>query len=338
MGQVTSLFVRKVLGIVDGGARPVDRAAILRSVGLRTDDPGDPAQMVSAPDYYRFLEHLTTVDHDPTTLPLRAGAAMRCDNYGAFGLAWKTAPDLRRSYERAQRYGRVLTSVSTYTLEPIDGGARLHLHRAGERRLGLRLSNEATLASIVQISREASRSSFRPTAAFLRHPAPEGLASHEEFFGCPLHFDSEHDALDVSDAALRAPNRLGDESVSSFIDGHLDAAVSQLTDDASLARRVRDRITRSLSDGVPTISEVAHHFALSGRTLQRRLADDGETFQSLVDEARRQLAERLLQHTDYSLADIAFMTGFAEQSSFTRTFKRWAGQTPRSYRLEASRR
>ena len=57
----------------------------------------------------------------------------------------------------------------------------------------------------------------------------------------------------------------------------------------------------------------------------------------VVDLARRDLAQRLLRETDYSLAEVAFLTGFAEQSGFTRAFKRWAGQTPRSYRLAAEK-
>jgi AraC-like DNA-binding protein len=53
-----------------------------------------------------------------------------------------------------------------------------------------------------------------------------------------------------------------------------------------------------------------------------------------VDESRRQLAERLLEKTGYSLAEVAFMIGFSEQSAFNRAFKRWAGQTPRSFRIK----
>jgi AraC-like DNA-binding protein len=69
--------------------------------------------------------------------------------------------------------------------------------------------------------------------------------------------------------------------------------------------------------------------------LQRRLADRGYSYQTLVDEARRQLSKRLLEETDYSLFEIAFMTGFSDQSAFTRAFKRWAGQTPRSFRIRS---
>ena len=335
MGHITSLFVRKVAHEVDGGVDRdgVDKHALLRSVGIDPEGPVDPSHMVPDTEYYAFLERAAAVDGNATTLPLRVGAAMRCDDYGAFGLAWKSAPDLRGSYERAERYARVLTSVSTYEVERTDDGAFMHLHREGERRLGLRLSNEATLASIVSISRQASSKDFQPIAVHFKHPAPESVADHEAFFGCTMHFASDRDALRVSNETLETPNKLGDESISRFFDTHLEADLSKLDDDGSFDRRVQIQISKALSEGVPAISDVAKHFGMSGRTLQRRLSDRGVSYQALVDEARRRLAERLLKQTDYSLAEVAFMTGFSEQSSFTRAFKRWAGQTPRSYRL-----
>ncbi len=330
MGKITSLFVRKVVGEADEN---VDKAALLRPMGIDLESPVDPSLMVTDTEYYAFLERLAAVDGKPTTIPLRAGAAMRCDDYGAFGLAWKSAVDLRGSYARAERYARVLTNVSTYRVERAEGGAFMHLHRQGERRLGLRLSNEATIASIVSISRQASSRDFSPRAVYFKHPAPDDLADHEAYFGCPIHFDSDRDALFVSSEALQAPNKLGDESISGFFDTHLESELSKLEDDSSLDRRVQIRITRVLSEGVPAISDVAKHFGMSGRTLQRRLSERGFSYQTLVDESRRRLAKRLLQETEYSLAEVAFMTGFSEQSSFTRAFKRWAGQTPRSYRI-----
>lgn len=332
MGQITSLFVRKVVGEVDGSA---DKRALLRSVGIDPDEPVDPSRMVSDSEYYAFFERCAAADREGTTLPLRVGAAMRCDEYGAFGLAWKSATDLRGSFVRAERYARVLTSVSTYEVEPADEGAYLHLHRDGQRRLGMRLSNEATIASIVAISREASSRPFQPLAVFFKHPAPTSVAGHEGHFGCPVHFASDRDALLVADATLKTPNEVGDSGIARFFDTHLEADLAKLEDESSLERRVRLRISRSLSEGAPSISDVAGHLHMSGRTLQRRLAERGSSFQTLLDETRRRLAQRLLRETDYSLAEVAFMTGFAEQSSLTRAFKRWAGRTPRSYRLQS---
>ena len=333
MGQITSLFVWKVVGEVDERA---DRNALLRSAGVDPDGSIEPSHMIPDTEYYRFFERCARADPEGWTLPLRVGAAMRCDEYGAFGLAWKSATDLRGSYERAERYARVLTSVSTYQVEPAKGGAFMHLHRDGERFLGMRLSNEATMASIVSISQQASSGEFRPLALHLKHPPPHSTAEHEQHFGCPVYFGSDRDALLVSDETLSTPNKVGDEGIVRFFDRVLEADVSKLDEDRALERRVRNRIARSLSEGVPAISDVARHLAMSGRTLQRRLSEQGVSYQTLVDESRRLLAQNLLQQTEYSLAEIAFMTGFAEQSSFTRAFKRWAGQTPRSYRLQPS--
>lgn len=330
MGKVTSLFARKVVEEVDGR---VDKDALLRSIGLERSGPVDPAHMIEDTVYYTFLERVAAADPQGTTIPLRAGAAMRCDDYGAFGLAWKSATTLRGSYDRADRYARVLTSVSAYEVEPTTGGAFMHLHRAGERHLGLRLSNEATIASIVSISQEVASRPFRPEAVYFKHAAPASISGHEVYFGCPVHFGTVRDALLVSDRTLRTPNKLGDPGLSRFFDRHLAAEVEAFDNEVPLDRRVREYVSKALSEGAPALSEVARHLGMSERTLQRRLAEHGCSYQTLVDTSRRRLARRLLQKTDFSLIEVAFMTGYSDQSAFTRAFTRWTGQTPRSFRV-----
>ena len=334
MGQITSLFVHKVIAQADDG---LDKRAFLEAVGVDPDAPVDPKVMVAAADYYAFFADLARADPNGVELPLRTGATMRCEEYGAFGLAWKSAPNLRGSCERAARYARVLTSVATYEARETDEGVYMHLHREGNREsLGLRLSNEATIASIAAISQEVSTGRFQARAIYFKHPVPGSAAAHERHFGCPVHFDSGMDALLVAHEVMQAPNKLGDASIVRFFDEHLDAELTKFDDDASLERRIRIRIAKSLSEGIPTVSDVAASFGMSARTLQRRLSDRNYSFQALVDESRRELAERLLRETGYPLAEVAFLTGFSEQSAFTRAFKRWAGQTPRSFRLKAS--
>lgn len=333
MGQVTSLFAWKVVRQADPG---LDTAKHLRSLGIDPSGPIDPSFMVSASDYYDFFERLARADPYGNELPLRTGASMRCDEYGAFGLAWKSAPTLRGSYERAERYARVLGSVATYAVEGADVGAYMHLHRDGDRRrLGLRLSNEATIASILAISQEVSTQPVQLLAVHFKHPTPGDTTAHERHFGCRVHFGSDRDALLVSKNTLAGPNRLGDAAIAQFFNAHLEETLAKFDDDKSLDQRVRIQVSQALSAGVPTISEIAERLGMSGRTLQRRLSDRGASFQSLVDEARRQLAERLLGQTSYALTEIAFLTGFSEQSTFTRAFKRWSGQTPRSFRISA---
>lgn len=330
MGRITSLFARKVVGQVDP---PVGAHDLLRLVGLDGQGEPDPSSMIRDEDYYLLFERAAALDAHPTSLPLRVGASMRADDYGPFGFAWKSAPTLRGSFERAQRYALVLTSVALYEVEECFGGAYMHLHRQGNRRLGMRLSNEATLASIMAISREVSSHPFRPEAVYLKHEAPDDTARHEAYFECPVHFGSDRDALRVSTPTLASPNRVGDASIARFFDTLLEAEVSALDDTIPLERRVLDRVSTSLSGGVPSLSDVARGLGMSGRTLQRRLATGDSSFQALVDEARRRLALRLLRGPDEAtLSEITYMTGFSDQSAFTRAFKRWTGQTPGAFR------
>ena len=333
MGQITSLFVHKVIAQADDS---LDKRALVESIGVDPDAPIDPKIMVADTDYYTFLERIARSDPNAIDLPLRVGASMRCENYGAFGLAWKSARNLRGSCKRAQRYARVLTSVTTYELRDVDEGVYVHLHRDGDRsKLGMRLSNEASIASIAAISQEVSTSTFQPLAIYFKHDVPGSAVAHEGHFGCPVHFGTDMDALFISHDTMQAPNRVGDSSIVRFFDTHLEQQLSKIDDNASLERRVRNQISTALSQGIPTVSSIARYFDMSGRTLQRRLSDRGYTFQALVDESRRELAERLLRETEYPLAEVAFLTGFSEQSAFNRAFKRWAGQTPRSFRIKA---
>lgn len=330
MAQITSLYVYKVLAQASEGVETRD---LLEGLGLDPSAPIDAARMVSSDDYYVFFAALAERDPSGLGLALRIGASMRCDDYGAFGLAWKSAPDLRGSYTRSERYGRVLGSAETYRVERDNDATFFALEKAGTDNLGMQLSNEASLAAVFQISHEVSAQPFRPSAVYFKHAARGDTGVFADHFGCPVHFGAERDALQVSEAALTAPNRLGDATIAQFFDRHLEKELAALSDDAGLEQRVRIAVSQQLSEGVPTLSEIAATLGMGARTLQRRLSDKDQSFQSLVDLARRELAQQLLVETEYSLAEVAFLTGFSEQSGFTRAFKRWSGETPRSYRL-----
>ncbi|WOJ92478.1 AraC family transcriptional regulator ligand-binding domain-containing protein [Congregibacter variabilis] len=335
MSQITSLYVYKVIDQASPGVATDD---LVEALGLRPEDPVDAAKMVSSSAYYDFFARLADRDPDGLRLPLRIGAAMRSDDYGAFGLAWKSAPNLRGSYVRSERYGHILGNAESYSLEKTVDGVFFRLDKVNDGHPGALLSNEASMSAVNTISQEVSTTNFKPLAVYFKH-APRGdIAVYENHFGCPVHFRSGRDALLVSQQSMTAPNKLGDQTIAKFFDQHLEQELALRTDDTALEQQVRRVIANVLSEGVPRLSLIANELSISSRTLQRRLSDQGLSFQSVVDMARKDLAQQLLRETDYSLAEVAFLTGFAEQSAFTRAFKRWAGQTPRSYRLETIHR
>lgn len=330
MGYVTSLFARKVVAAAGGG---IDGEAMLASIGVAPEGPWDPGQMVPAERYYDMLETIAE-QIDATDLPVRTGASMRLDEYGALGLAFKAATTLGASYARVERYARLWTSVAEYELRPAAGGTLFILHRAGERRLGTRLSNEATLASAVSIARQVCPVPLVPVEVLVRHPAPRSIAAHEEWFGCPVRFGAELDAILYDDEVLARPNILGDEGISHYLTAHLDAELSEITRAPALVIQAQAAIAQALSEGTPKMAEIARRLGLSARSFHRRLSEHGMSFQGLTEATRRDLAEGLLRDESHSLAEIAFLTGFSEQSAFTRAFKRWVGTTPATYRKD----
>lgn len=241
---------------------------------------------------------------------------------------------MRGSYIRSERYGHVLGSAETYSVKKSADGLFFNLEKSGDGRPGMILSNEASMSAVDIISKEASTVDFIPLAVFFKHAARGDTLVYEEHFGCPVYFESGRDALLVSEESIDAPNKIGDETIAKFFDLHLDKQIASLTNDSGLEQLVRQAVAHNLSEGVPTLSLIASELGIGARTLQRRLSEHGHSFQSMVDLARKDLSKRLLSETDYTLAEIAFLTGFSEQSGFTRAFKRWASQTPRSYRLE----
>ncbi|MGI1663569.1 AraC family transcriptional regulator [Palleronia sp. KMU-117] len=328
MGYVTSLFARKM---VAAAGSQVDAPALLASAGIDPDGPWDPKAMIPAATYYDMLERIAR-QVDVTDLPVRTGASMRLDEYGALGLAFKAATTLGASYARVERYARLWTSVVGYELRPVPTGTLFILHRPGERRLGMRLSNEATLASAVSIGRQVCPVPFAPLEVLVRHSAPKSVDAHERWFGCPVRFDAPLDAILLSPESLAQPNILGDEGISRYLISHLDAELLEIADKVPLVARAKDAIAQALSEGAPKMADIARGLGLSVRSFHRRLSEHGMNFQSLTEETRRELAEGLLRDERHSLAEIAFLTGFSEQSSFTRAFKRWVGTTPASYR------
>ncbi len=99
-----------------------------------------------------------------------------------------------------------------------------------------------------------------------------------------------------------------------------------------IVAQVRRRILELLPSGPPTQTEIARALALSPRTLHRRLAELKTSFAGLLDDTRRELAGGYLQRADYSIAEVAYLLGFAEVSSFNRAFRRWTGTAPSAVR------
>jgi AraC-like DNA-binding protein len=97
---------------------------------------------------------------------------------------------------------------------------------------------------------------------------------------------------------------------------------------ASMRDRVRASLLELLPSGQNSVDEVARRLALSKRSLQRHLNDEGSHFLDILNDTRRHLAEHYLTRSELAPAEISFLLGYRDSNSFQRAFKSWTGATP----------
>src|SRR5262249_45808425 len=101
--------------------------------------------------------------------------------------------------------------------------------------------------------------------------------------------------------------------------------------------RVRELIIEKLPKSAANIDAIADELNIGSKTLERRLAQRGESFSTLLDETRQQAAKHYLEATDLRLSEVAYMGGYTEPAPLVRAFKRWTGETPSQFREAAAR-
>jgi len=329
LSVVSARIVRRIIEASRGPSPP---SGLLEQAGLSPDPGGDEERVVPSGIYYDVLERCGA---DDPTLPLRYGMIIRPEDFGAFGLSLKTAHGIRDVLERLARYILVISDSLEYALVAEGSGSRFVLGgRPADGRRGIELANECAMAAIVSLLRQVAERPVTLVAVSLRHAATD-RASYSAWFGCPVRFEAPVDALHLDEANLSVPTRLADEGLSAYFLAQIEAIHAQRAEGA-IVQQVRSAIADKLCSGLPKRGEVARHLGMSPRTLHRRLADRGCSYQAVANQVRREMAESLLSRRGLSLAEVAYMTGFSDQSAFQRAFKSWTGTTPNGFRQGAS--
>ena len=189
---------------------------------------------------------------------------------------------------------------------------------------------------LVKLARMGSRTDVRATDVTLREMPPERQA-YEAFLGCRIRQGSELSvAFSLEDA--RRPFLSDSGLMWEVFEPQLRRRLAQLEGSASFEARTRAVLVEALPSGQASIDIVAQRLAVSRRTLQRHLRNEGTHFKAIVRTTRENLSRHYLGQTQLSYSEIAYLLGFEEPSSFFRAFHEWTGTTPDSMRqtLQAS--
>lgn len=266
---------------------------------------------------------------------IRQGKQMSSDDYGTLGLAWRTCWHARDILLRTERFMILVTDHGSARLEEEKNGlTKIILDREASRR-GLEIANETTFVMLTNIIREVTGKDIFPRNVSFKHPSQDAHL-FGKYFQCPVKFDAEENAIQFDTADLEIPTVKADKHIQQYLVERMDEEIRGISLQVdTLLSEIQLLIKESLPSGIPSILHVAEHQGLSARTLKRRLNEKGKTFRELVQHVQQEEALALLKTSRQSISEIAFLTGFSEQSAFNRAFKRWTGQSPSNYRKKS---
>ena len=199
------------------------------------------------------------------------------------------------------------------------------------------LSAETGFASLLDLARKGAGERLIPLRVDFAYPDPgEGRrAAHRAFFGCEIRYAAPRSKLVLRATDVDLPFVGHNSELLALLAPALAEAPIRLRA-GSFGDRVRDVIAECLADGPPRIGNVAQRLALSERTLQRRITEEGATFRALVQSARREAGQRLLADPEIAISRVAELLGYRNVSAFHRAFRAWEGATPDKERVRIS--
>jgi AraC-like DNA-binding protein len=189
----------------------------------------------------------------------------------------------------------------------------------------LRQGIELFVGYLFRILQELLGPSWKPRRVLFMHSAPASLTRHVAMFGRIVDFDAEFNGIACAAEDLAGPLPSADPVMARYARQYLDAVISR--PDMTLADKVRWLVRDMLPLGRCSVDKVAQHLNVDRRTVHRHLAHSGETFSSLVDDVRGELAEGYLEGNKSRLTDVADLLGFSAPSALSRWHKRHFGFT-----------
>jgi AraC-like DNA-binding protein len=315
----------------------VSSRAVLRSAGVAEPLDGSDRVLFTTEQLFAMWTAVRASSPAPS-LGLDIGTEQRVERYDPVAMAGLYARSFGDALARLARYKR-LTCPEEITVARGAGCAPNEVRV----RFGFPLATAAEpalfvdtcFAWIMTIARRGLGVPLSPRRVELMQDAPPAdPGMHERYFGCPVKYGATHNAMIFDAADLDRPFVTHNPELLRLLTPHLDAELSHYVDARTTSDQVKAALKRVLAGRRPAMTDVAKELGLSTRTLQRRLNDEGVSFQQLLLDARRELARHYLMQPSLELNETAYLLGYGDPNSFFRAFHEWEGTSPGAWRQQ----
>jgi len=307
-----------------------DPAAVFAEAGLSKETREDRTGRVPVSQIHRLWEVAVTITGDPH-IGLNVGRTIRPVTAYALGFAWLASATLAEALERQVHYFDVLTTFFDLSLDVDETQTVLAVLPVRDTPL-LPTSADVAFAMTVELCRLSSTPTFAPVQVQFckRVDDPPNRGRYQTYYRCPLVFGAEKNRLFLDNATLQEPLPSSNEELARESEKLLDRYLRDM-EAGDTASEVRRQLVHMLPSGQATEEQVAQRLNRSVSSLQRYLRAEGTRYREILEKTREDLAREYLQTGDHPIAEVAYLLGYSDQSTFTRAFKRWTGQSPGAF-------
>lgn len=328
-GSVSCAYLRGLCEFLQG--RELDAEAFLARFDVGAGDMEDQSKRIPLQRYEQMLAEAGELAGD-ADVGLHIGECIKPGQYGVLGYSTMSCKTVAEAFERHMRYENLVSdrAESTYYFE----GDRVRLVWDTRGAPVSRQVADENVASWVTYARWITGRDLGPSAIHFTHEQPQDMSEYRRIFNCELHFARPTVEVWFPAEYMAFPIVQHDPVMREMMDAYAERLLGELEQGEGLLNDMRKIVLEQLASGRVTLDTAAPHLCMSPRTLQRRLHEVGETFQSVLDSVRKGLALHYIAQPHVDLAELAYLLGFADQTGFQRAFKKWTGTTPGKYRRD----
>ncbi|MDG0852425.1 AraC family transcriptional regulator [Roseateles puraquae] len=295
--------------------------------------PAPSETFVALKRWQALLAQARDLDPGPkATFALRLARGIAPRHFGVVGFAALACNTLAQALQRLERYHRSVYDVNIVQVRSSADG--LSIEWGVERGRPGALVDETAIAALVQLARAFTGEAVRARAVDFVNPRPADLRPYEDFFGGTVRFGQPVTRVVLATRDLALPMRGADPALLALLDAQAEALLQSVAAVSGPVAVWRQALVGLIRSGRTQLADLAQALQMSPRSLQRRLAEHGHSFQTLLGQTRQQLAEAYLRDGSVELAEVALLLGYSEQSAFTRAFRQWTGQAPLQWRRQ----
>jgi AraC-like DNA-binding protein len=310
----------------------LDPGALMDSAGLDIADLVQPDRWIPAAPAARLLELSAEQSHFED-FGLKLAQHRRLGTLGPLSVVLRDEPDLRSVVDLLVRHRRAFDEALNLRLNTDGEVATLEVWLEFGEPVATGQSLDLAMGGLLGIIRMLVHSDWEPQQASFSRPSPSDLRPYRQLFGNGVRFNRAFTGLVFPVRDLDAPVVTADASLRPYT--HLFLRTLVIPPAPTTADAVADVVELLLPLGRCSLGEVSRYLGLRSRELQRLLADEKESFSSVVHRTRARMAERYLSNERYSLTDASQQLGFGAPSAFSRWFHQWFGTSPTEWRRTA---